>query len=65
MKKTKFTHGGARTGAGRKPLVRGQYRNRMLRIRITEAEDRMLKAEGKRRGVTVSDLLMRPWRKGV
>ena len=60
MSETKHTWGGRRKGAGRK-LTRGK----LINLRVSPAEDRQLKAEAKRRGMTVSDLLMRPWRKGV
>jgi predicted HicB family RNase H-like nuclease len=60
MSMTKCTWGGRRKGSGRKPT-----RGKLINLRVSPDEHRELKAEAKRRGVTVSDLLMRPWRKGV
>ena len=53
--------GGRREGAGRKPLG-AVARSFMVRIRITPAERRALVSESKRRGTTISDFLMRPFR---
>ena len=35
----------------------------VVSFRVTEAEFRTLKAEAKRRGVSLTDLMMEPWRK--
>ena len=59
MKKRKFTHGGARPGAGRPTDA---FKGKMLRIRVTDAEEALLKAEARKRGTSVSGLLMGPWR---
>ena len=52
----------AKPKMGRPPLPRGMQRTEQLNVRATRAERRMLEAEAKRRGITVSDLLMEPWR---
>jgi hypothetical protein len=49
---------------GRPPLPPGLGKSFMLRVRVTEAEIKHLKALAARAGVTVSDILMRPFRKG-
>ncbi len=49
---------------GRPPKVAGEPRDRLLTVRISAREYSRLKAEAKRRKLSVSDLLMKPWRKG-
>lgn len=49
---------------GRPPLPPSERQARIVSVRVTEAELKMLRAEAKRRGVTVSALLLGPWRKG-
>ena len=47
---------------GRPPLPPGTGKTFMLRIRVTEAEIESLKELAAKGGVTVSELLMRPFR---
>jgi predicted HicB family RNase H-like nuclease len=35
-----------------------------LHVRVSPAEAKMLQAEAKKHGITISGLLMRPWRTG-
>jgi hypothetical protein len=49
---------------GRPPLAPGLGKTLMLKVRVTEAELKQLKMAAVRAGVTVSDLLMKPFRKG-
>ena len=47
---------------GRPPMPAGTARSAYVTVRLSERERVALKAEAKRRGVSVSELLMRPWR---
>jgi len=47
---------------GRPPLPRGVKYSRRINARLTEAEYSLLKAEGKRLKMSLSKVLMRPWR---
>lgn len=49
---------------GRPPLPPGTQKAIRLSVRVTPAEATKLQSEAKRLGITVSQLLMRPWRKG-
>jgi len=49
---------------GRPPLPPGTQKAIRLGVRATKAERKMLEAEAKKQGCTISDLLMRPWREG-
>ena len=59
---SKRKHGGIRVGAGRKPLPKGKVREGLIVLRVTEAERNKVKQEAERRGVTVTELLIGPWR---
>lgn len=48
---------------GRPPLPASQKKGRFVQVRVTEAQLRQLKSEARRRGCTVADLLLGPWRK--
>lgn len=39
-------------------------RSVFLSVRLTRAESARIRAEAKQLGISVSDLLMRPWREG-
>ncbi len=47
---------------GRPPVPENKRRGEIITLRVTARERAQLKAEAKRKGVSVSDLLMRPWR---
>ena len=49
---------------GRPPLPPGTQKATRLSVRVSDAELKLLLAEAKRRGMTISDLLMLPWRDG-
>jgi len=49
---------------GRPPKPPAEKLSAQWCVRMTQAERKMLEAEAQRAGITVSDLLMRPWRKG-
>ena len=49
---------------GRPPKPRSQVLSVNVGVRVTRAEYARLKAEAMRQGVTVSNLLMRPFREG-
>lgn len=49
---------------GRPPMPKGTQRTIQVKARVTPAEAKLLLAEAKRRGMTISDLLMLPWRDG-
>ena len=49
---------------GRPPKQPASRQSEMLSVYVTMAERRRLEAEAKRRGVSLSSLLMSPWRKG-
>jgi len=49
---------------GRPPMPEGTQRTVQVKARVTPAEAARLKTEAKKRGCTISDLLMRPWREG-
>ena len=55
--------GKTKSKMGRPPIPKELRKSKVLRIRITEAELRELYHEAKRQGVSVSNLLMSPWRK--
>ena len=48
---------------GRPPKPRDEVYSVNASVRMTQAEYARLKGEAKRQGATVSELLMRPWRK--
>ena len=50
------------TKMGRPLLPAGMQRTEQLNVRATKAERTMLEAEAKKHGMTISDLLMQPWR---
>jgi len=54
----------AKTRMGRPPMPPGTQRTMQVKARVTPAEAAMLQAAAKRRGITISDLLMKPWREG-
>jgi len=45
-------------------MPKGTQRTIQVKARVTPAEAKLLLAEAKRRGMTISDLLMLPWRDG-
>ncbi len=49
---------------GRPPKPRGKKQSEMIGVYVTPVERKRLDAEAKRLGVSLSALLMRPWRKG-
>jgi len=49
---------------GRPPKSASEKQSRQINIRVTQAEWKILEAEAKRRGISISALLMKPWRKG-
>ena len=55
----------AKTGArmGRPPVPAKRRKSVNLCLRVTPGEQKRLLAEAKRRGCTVTDLLLEPWRK--
>jgi len=53
-----------KTKMGRPPLPRGTQKAIRLSVRVTEAERAMLDAQANKQGITISDLLMGPWRDG-
>jgi len=53
-----------KTKMGRPPLPPGTQKALRLAVRVTPAEAAMLQAEASKHGMTVSDVLMRPWREG-
>lgn len=55
---------GKKARMGRPPFPKGTARSLHVTVRLTARELRRLRAEARRRGVSVSELLMRPWRKG-
>lgn len=48
---------------GRPPKPRSEKYGAQVNVRMTEAERQVLEAEAARLGVSLSALLMRPWRK--
>jgi len=48
---------------GRPPKPPGEKFSEMLSFKLTKAEKKRLLTEAKRLGISVSALLMRPWRK--
>jgi len=48
---------------GRPPKPPGEKFSEIISLKLTRAEKRRLVAEAKRLGISVSALLMRPWRK--
>jgi len=52
-----------KTKMGRPPLPAEEKLGEQLNVRATRAERALLEAEAKRLGISVSELLMRPWRK--
>lgn len=48
---------------GRPLKIKGQPLDRLINVRVSASEHARLKAEARRRGIKVSDLLMKPWRK--
>jgi len=55
---------GKRKRMGRPPKKASEKYSRTVCVKVTQAEYRALRAEAKRRGVTLSALLLAPWRKG-
>ena len=53
-----------KTRMGRPPLPAALQRTEQLNVRATKAERKMLEAEAKKQGITISDLLMQVWRDG-
>ena len=49
---------------GRPPKPREEKQSEIIGVCMTPGERKRLKAEAKRLGVSLSALLMRPWRKG-
>lgn len=49
---------------GRPPKAARERRDDQLCVSLTGGERAMLEREAKRRGLTVSELLMAPWRRG-
>ena len=49
---------------GRPPLPPEGRKSVYLSVRLTKAELARLKALARERGVTVTELIMRPWREG-
>ncbi|MCY3018630.1 MAG: hypothetical protein NTW87_06320 [Planctomycetota bacterium] len=49
--------------AGRKPKPKAQKWRERVFVNMTTAERKMLEAAARRAGVSISVLLMRPWRK--
>ena len=47
---------------GRPPLPPGTAKTVFVTVRLSEKERKLLKAVAKRTGVSVSQLLMQPWR---
>lgn len=47
---------------GRPPLSAKKKRSRGITVRMTPDEHERLQAEARKQGLTVSELLMRPWR---
>ncbi len=45
------------------PLPPGKARSKVIHIRVTPVEYKAVLADAKRRGLTVRDMLMSPWRK--
>lgn len=45
-----------------RPTISGEARDKVLKLRITANERQALKAEAKKRGLSVAELLMLPWR---
>lgn len=52
---------GAKMG---RPPVKAEDRREVCAIRMTRKERATIMAEAHRAGITLSDVLMRPWRKG-
>ncbi len=48
---------------GRPPKPRDKKMSRVVGVKVTEAELKTLRTEAKKRGTSVSGLLMEPWRK--
>jgi len=49
---------------GRPPKPVNERKGTVLRVRVTPLELKRIEQEAKRLGVTLSEVLMRPWRKG-
>ena len=49
---------------GRPPKPRAEKQSEIIGVCVTPGESKKLKAEAKRLGVSLSALLMEPWRKG-
>ena len=47
---------------GRPPIPASELRSVLVAVRMTRAERARIRAEARRQGVTVTDLLMRGWR---
>jgi len=48
---------------GRPPKPPGEKYSEIVTVKMTKAERRRIKAEMKRTGLSLSGVLMRPWRK--
>ncbi len=53
-----------KTRMGRPPIDPEKRRCAFLNLRMTQAERAAIQAEADRLGITPTDVLMRPWRKG-
>ena len=51
-----------RAKMGRPPLPPGKRRGLHITVRLTEAEREKLDSEAARLGISISELVMRPWR---
>jgi predicted HicB family RNase H-like nuclease len=49
---------------GRRPKAPGEKQSECIMVRVTMAEHKELLAAARQLGVSLSALLMRPWRKG-
>lgn len=63
MEKKKRKFHGKTENMGR-PLLGFEKRSKVVICRITPTERARLKGEAKRTGLTMSEVLMKPWRKG-
>lgn len=48
---------------GRPPLAKKNKRSRALYVQATRAEEKTIQAEADRLGISISRLLLKPWRK--
>lgn len=52
-----------RSRMGRPPKRSFEKKNRQVSIAMTSAEMKLIRAEAEKAGMSISELLMRPWRK--